>query len=173
MFYNDCDIELATQNNNNYHTILQIKHLVNKLWVVLKNINEYLYHENTKTILLHKPVFDKEKHNLISIDNYIDNFYKIGLINKIDKNKKIKTLDNVFLNDITYSKEWNVLANNINKQIIIFNNIIKKEQRIEKFFNDNNNVNIKSQYCNLILNIFIFIGIIIIFIFFYNYIFQV
>ena len=152
----DTDDLIEAGNYNNYHVILKIKNLSEKLWCLLKNINEHLYHENTNIILKHKPIFDIEKKKLIKIDCYIEGLYKIGLISKLSTISKIKILDNNYFNQDTYSIEWNDLAKEINKKIIDLNNMIKKEQRLEKFIKDNNSNIMNTSMCNAVcVNIFL------------------
>ncbi len=125
----------------NYSILLKIKNQSIKLWKLLKEINQILYHENTKIILINKPIFDNQKNILVSLDTFIETNYKNGLI-KHNYNFKNNFTNKFIFN--TQFKEWNELATEINKSIDILNkeindeiyikNLIKPKQKIHGYY---------------------------------------
>ena len=124
------------KNKNKYSVVLDIKSNITKLWIILNEVNQYLYNENTDIIMRDKPVFDKQKRLLILIDAQIINIYSKGLIRKtedyVDNYDKLSVL---YVNENTNYNNWNNQATILNANIMKLLDIINYDVQ-KKYFKE-------------------------------------
>lgn len=133
------------KDSKSYTIILEIQHLISKLWDLLKDINTILYQQDTNEIIKNKPVFDKQKRLLICLDSQINNLYQQGLVIQI---KPLKLLNSEELNINTEFKDWNKIAKQVNIKFKILEQSMNKEKDIVLLINSDQEKIIKKSGFN-------------------------
>ena len=118
-FTTDHIVDIKNDNLDRFSVALRLQHYVKLLWTILKDVNECLYQQDTKTILLNKPIFDQEKRVLVTLDTVLNNFFSKGLIFRRESGKMeiAASLRTLHLNSDTTFAMWNDPAKEANFQI--------------------------------------------------------
>ena len=155
---------------SSYSLVMKLKHNNINLWKALDNINKFLYNQDLSTIKQKKPIFDDQKRQLIVMDNWIEKFYKIGLVTKYNKVSKVSTLKtNHFITKTEFSN-WDNLANESNNLINQINEVISSEMISENIIETFNKKTIAKK-SNFIYKLIIFLVMLVILLYvFYEFI---
>jgi len=151
------------ENQKTYPIIIQIEAVLNILIETLNEINEILYHENTKIILAKKPLFDKQKTILQSIAIQLEKNYNNGLVKRIRQHVPIKIMS---LTTNTEFEIWNNQAKRMNNYIEKLNIEISQETQLLSMLESYTTLKtrIKKQYCSITRVLIVSILITVIFI---------
>jgi hypothetical protein len=127
--------DISNIKPNDYEIMIRLENILFRAWKILDDVNQTLYHENTKTILKNKPVFDTQKKNLILLSSYKEKVIKNGLIDQ--KNIEIFQFDELFFDNSTAFIEWNTIATELNSVCGKIYNVLKRNHTINIILNDN------------------------------------
>ena len=157
------------QESNNLLKLLQIMKIQIE---VLEQCNRIICQETTKFILKNKPIFDGEKLKLYKLESVKQRLIEIGLF-KIYIIEHINFDSKLYLNENTFSEEWNNNAKEINK---LFTMCIENNNRYHDatviYYNKDKKIILKrNKICAytvcIIFMLIIFIGLI-----YYKFIMQ-
>lgn len=134
-YFDEFDVEEQTRLMRSSHgeagndeaDIFRIMSSSKKAWKLLQEINAYICQETYEFVKANKPTFDHQKHVLISIDNFIQKDLNCGVFVAI-VGRSPYTGD--YLDDATFSKDWNTLAASINNGLDSINKTILKENSV-------------------------------------------
>jgi hypothetical protein len=128
--YTTDDVALLQEEGIKPNNIMLIAWL-QKLWDMIEDINAVICKDSLAFVLQHKPIFDEQKLILISMQNFAETILKSGNLLYI---KTRSTYQGKSLAEDTFSKDWNIIAQNVNGLITEINFDIFSENATNAFF---------------------------------------
>lgn len=135
--YTDIDIEAAKDPSSPYGSTssstiaFKLSGLLKKQWQNFSDTNFAICQEPTEFVVEHKPIFDKEKLKLIQLSTFIEKDITCGTVTAI---KSRSQYDGPFLNDQTFSPDWNQDSKKINDLIHELNKQIVRENLLSSSY---------------------------------------